>query len=77
MKLTRVPPLISGERPVAVQPTFAPALDAGWQRRLNLYAGRTLTAGALDAEQTHRAARLALTGQGVSPGVVYGLECAL
>jgi hypothetical protein len=77
MKITRLPKLITGERPVAVAPTFAPAIDAAWQRRLNLYAGRTLTAGALDAEQTHRGARLALSGQAISPGVVYGLECAI
>src|SRR6187549_2876297 len=77
MKVTRIPTLLSGERPVAVHPAFAPAIDARWQRRLNLYAGRTLTAGALDAEQTHRAARMALMAQGVSPGVVSGLECAV
>ena len=77
MKLTRLPSLLAGERPVAVHPAFAPFVDAAWQRRLNLYPGRTLTAQALDAEQTHRAARLALLGQALSAGVVQGLECTI
>jgi hypothetical protein len=77
MKLTRLPNLLPGERPLALAPELAPAVDARWQRRANLYAGRTLTAPTLRLEQTHRAARLTLSGQAVSAGIVEGLECAV
>jgi hypothetical protein len=73
MKVQPVSHPLAGEEIVAVQPEMKPTVDAGWRRRLNLYAGRSLSDTALTAEQRARAARLALLGEAVTPGVVTGL----
>lgn len=62
------------EHVVSVYPNLQPFVDETWQRRLNLYTGRSLSAEALQQEQTVRAGRLAHRGHMLSPGVVTGLE---
>ena len=68
---------IRGERVIAVQPPLVPAGQDGWNRRLNLYRGRSLSASALETEQAGRAGDLTTRAQAVSPGVVTGLEIEL
>ena len=65
-----------GEHVVGLAPPSS-ARVADWNRRLNLFTGRALSAEALIAEQQARNGRLALRGQLLSPGVVSGLESAL
>ena len=52
-------------------------MDAAWQRRLNALTGRTFDPTALTHEQEGRAGRLATRGQGLTTGVVRGLELGL
>ncbi|HEX8244603.1 MAG TPA: hypothetical protein VF541_13950, partial [Longimicrobium sp.] len=68
---------LAGEQVVGAAPGVMPVVDAGWQRRLHLYTGRSLSDAALGMEQAGRAGRLAMTGRGVSHGVVQGLEVGL
>ncbi len=68
---------IRGERVVAVDPPFVPDGQTGWNRRLNLYTGRSLSATALETEQRGRAGRLTTRAQSASHGVVTGLEIGL
>ena len=68
---------VAGEQVVGAQPPVQPSLDAGWQRRLNLYTGRSLGESALTLEQEGRAGRLAMSGRTWSHGVVSGLEVGL
>lgn len=78
---------LPGERLLAVVPTPAPQVDPEaatsaetrgfWRRRLRPYAGRTLTADALNTEQRHRGGLLAARGQLVSAGVITGLDVVL
>lgn len=77
MKVRPLPPLLDGERLIAVAPSPAPRVDPGWRRRLAFHPGRSLGHRALTAEQAHRAGRLATLGQVPSPGVVLGLEADL
>jgi hypothetical protein len=77
MKVFPVRNPLSGEQVVAVQPELVPRVEAGWRRRLRLFAGRSLSHTALNAEQRSRASRMALLAQGVTPGVVTGLEIGL
>ncbi|MDI1476561.1 hypothetical protein [Polyangium sp. y55x31] len=63
-----------GEHAVAVEPQMAPAVEAGWRARSNLYTGRTLTHTTLAGDQAAREGRLAIAGQWVTPGVVAGLD---
>lgn len=63
-----------GEQVVGATPPLAPTVDAGWQRRLNLFSGRSLSDTALTLEQEGRAGRLAMSGRALSHGVVSGLE---
>jgi len=74
-----VPPrgLQREEQAVAVLPPLAGRGGESWNRRLNLYAGRDLTANALAVEQRHRERHLARLGRTLSPGVVAGLEVAV
>lgn len=74
MKVTRTIKPLSGERIIGVRPTMKPETEAGWQRRLHLFTGRSLSDKALTTEQNSRAGRLATCGQLLSPGVVRGLE---
>ncbi|HEV3049872.1 MAG TPA: hypothetical protein VGX50_06175, partial [Longimicrobium sp.] len=65
---------LKGEQVVGASPPLAPVVDAGWQRRLNLFTGRSLSDTALTMEQEGRAGRLAMSGRALSHGVVSGLE---
>ncbi|MBS1874282.1 MAG: hypothetical protein JSU00_13785 [Acidobacteria bacterium] len=65
----------AGERVAGSSPLLASRVE-DWNRRLNLFSGRTLSDLALTAEQEGRAGRLALRGQAFSPGIVSGLEVA-
>ena len=77
----RIIPLSSplpGEHLAATSPVMRPETeDARWRLRLDFWAGRALTAEALELEQENRAARLAWRGRLATPGVVGGLEVAL
>ncbi|HEX6862524.1 MAG TPA: hypothetical protein VF414_06910, partial [Thermoanaerobaculia bacterium] len=77
MKVFPVRNPLAGEQVAAVQPEMKPRVETRWRRRLNLYAGRTLSHSALIAEQRARAGKMALLGQAVTPGVVTGLEIGL
>jgi hypothetical protein len=68
---------VEGEQVVESAPEIAPVIDAGWRRRLNLFAGRALSDTALRGEQEGRAGRLATAGQTFSHGVVHGLQVAV
>ena len=76
MSVTPIKNPFEGERVVGLSPTPA-ARVTDWNRRLNFFTGRTLSAAALIAEQEGKAGRLALRGQLTSPGVVLGLEIGL
>lgn len=62
------------ERLLALDPAPQPDLSGEWRRRLLAFPKRSLSAGALTAEQDQRAGRLALRGQMLAPGVVTGLR---
>jgi antitoxin (DNA-binding transcriptional repressor) of toxin-antitoxin stability system len=74
--ITPIAKPFGGERVVGLSPSPA-ARVTDWNRRLNLFTGRALSATALTNEQENRNGRAALLGQAVSPGVVLGLEAAL
>src|SRR5262249_42623610 len=76
MSVTPIESPFQGERVLGLSPT-PEARVADWNRRLNLFTGRALSASALIAEQSARNGRLALRGQMVSPGVVAGLEAGI
>jgi hypothetical protein len=77
MSTRPLPDPFPGERLLAVAPRPDGGQVTGWRRRLNGFAGRALAADALTREQQHRAGRLALLAQALSPGVVDGLAAAL
>jgi hypothetical protein len=64
---------LPNETVIAVEPPPS-AAAAGWRRRIRAFAGRSLSHLALRNEQEQRGGRLALRGQLVSPGVVFGFE---
>ena len=68
---------LNGEHVVDVSPPMQPDANLGWQRRLNLYSGRSLSDRALITEQQGRSGILATRGQLLSPGVITGLEVDL
>jgi hypothetical protein len=74
----RVEPIrgpLRGEFVAGAHPPLIPFLETDdWRRRLHLYTGRALSHTALTLEQRGRGGRLAVRGQMVSPGVVFGLE---
>lgn len=72
-----IEPPVEGEQLAAVVPKPSLVVDAGWRRRLNLFAGRSLSDVALQLEQGWRAGHLSSAGQRVSYGVVSGLEIGL
>jgi hypothetical protein len=74
MGATTIQDPIAGENLVAIEPELLQQVDPGWLHRLNLFAGRALTAPALQSEQLYRAGRLAILGQCVTAGTVTGLE---
>jgi hypothetical protein len=65
---------LPGEQVVALSPESAAESAAHWLARPNLFPGRTLTAPTLQRRQRWQAGRLALHGQTLTAGVVYGLE---
>jgi hypothetical protein len=77
MNVTPIANPLPGEHLAATSPVLQPETDAGWQQRLNFWAGRSLTAEALELEQENRAARLATWGRVSTSGIVAGLEVAL
>ncbi len=77
MKVWPIKKPFKNEHIVGVQPALEPDVDAGWNRRLNLFTGRALSDTALKAEQAGRAGRMATRGQMVSPGVVTGLQLSV
>jgi hypothetical protein len=64
---------IAGEQLLAVVPEFN-SHKGGWNKRLNLFSGRSLSDLALQAEQNNRSGHLALLGQLRSAGVISGLQ---
>jgi hypothetical protein len=77
MNVTPIANPLPGEHLAGTSPVLQPETDAGWQQRLNFWAGRALTAEALELEQENRAARLATWGRVSTSGIVAGLEVAL
>lgn len=78
MRPTRIVSPLPGEHLVGTAPVMRPeTTGAGWRLRLHYWAGRALTAEALELEQGHRAGRLAWRGRVPTPGIVTGLEVAL
>ncbi|MDM0011749.1 hypothetical protein QTH87_04790 [Variovorax sp. J22P168] len=68
---------LAGERVIALSPENATDASTFWQRRLNLFAGRALSAGALAQRQAWQAGHIAQRGQDRVPGTVDGLEALL
>lgn len=77
MNVTPIANPLTGEHLAATSPVLKPETEAGWPQRLNFWAGRALTAEALELEQENRAARLATWGRVPTSGIVSGLEVAL
>lgn len=77
MKIFPLKNSLAGEQVIGVVPELALNVNAGWQRRMNLYTGRNLSDSALTMEQNERAGRLATAGQMFSLGVVNGLEVVM
>ena len=78
MKIFPIASPLPGEHLAATSPVMRPETDvARWRLRLNFWAGRALTADALELEQENRAARLAWRGRAARSGIVKGLEIAL
>ena len=73
MNASPIPRPIDGEQFLAVVPEFNSNKD-GWNKRLNLFNGRSLSDLALQAEQNNRSGHLALLGQLRSAGVISGLQ---
>jgi hypothetical protein len=74
---------LPGEHLARTWPTMRRHLDnsrplshPGWRVRLRFWAGRALTADALELDQENRAAHLAWRGRQVTAGIVNGLETA-
>ena len=62
------------EHVLATDPVMRLELPGVWRRRINAFPNRALSAAALTAEQEMRTGLLRLRGQGVSPGLVTGLD---
>jgi hypothetical protein len=77
MKVVPIPSPLPGERVLATSPAMRPDTDARWRQRIHYWAGRSLTAEALELDQENRAARMAWLGRLMTPGIVSGLEVAL
>ncbi len=76
MSVTQIQNALPGESLIGIEPELLQQVDDPglWLRRLSLFPGRTLTAGALKSEQRYRAGRLAILGQCVTQGTVKGLD---
>jgi hypothetical protein len=74
MSITPIQKPLSGESVVALSPENASEAASVWRARPNFFAGRALTAPTLERRQRWQAGRLALRGQGLTAGVIQGLE---
>jgi hypothetical protein len=74
MSVTPIKNALPGEDLIGIEPELLQQVDPGWLHRLSLFAGRALTAAALQSEQAYRAGRLAILGQCVTQGTVKGLD---
>ncbi|MGB8167340.1 MAG: hypothetical protein WCF18_07590, partial [Chthoniobacteraceae bacterium] len=77
MNVVQIASPLPNEHLAATSPALRLETAADWHQRLNFWAGRALTAEALETEQEHRAAHLAWRGRMTTAGVVTGLEVAL
>ncbi len=68
---------IKDEHVIGTDPPLRPELPGVWRRRINPFLGRSLSDRALTAEQEVRAGIQRLRGQGVTAGVVSGLDVLL
>lgn len=68
---------LADEHVIGTDPPLRPELPGVWNRRLNAFTGRALSARALSAEQQARSGIQRLRGQGVTAGVVSGLDVML
>lgn len=68
---------LAGERVLALSPENATEASTFWQRRLHLFAGRALSAGALAQRQAWQAGHIAQRGQDWVPGTVDGFEAVV
>lgn len=65
---------LDDEHVIGVDPPLRPELPGVWRRRINPFAGRALSDRALTAEQESRNGLQRLRGQGVTAGVISGLD---
>src|SRR5262245_9510138 len=65
---------LADEHLIGTDPQLAPSVAGFWRRRINPFAGRSLSDRALTAEQEVRAGMQRLRGQSVSAGVIAGLD---
>ena len=77
MNVAQIISPLPGEHLAATSPKMLPEMEADWRQRLNFWAGRALTAEALELDQEHRAAHLAWQGRIPTAGIVTGLEVAV
>ena len=71
MRINQISSPLPGEHLAATSPVMRPETDdARWRLRLDFWAGRALTAEALELEQENRAAQLAWRGRLASPGKI-------
>lgn len=68
---------IKDEHVIGTDPPLRPELPGVWRRRINPFLGRSLSDRALTAEQDVRSGIQRLRGQGVTAGVVSGLDVLL
>lgn len=66
-----------GESVLGISPPLDRTVEPVWNRRANLYTGRSLSDTILTVEQTGRAGHLAATGAMLSSGTVQGLDVVL
>lgn len=65
------------EHVIGTDPPLRPELPGVWRRRINPFLGRALSDRALTAEQDARAGMQRLRGQGVTAGIISGLDLML
>ncbi len=65
------------EHVIGTDPPLRPELPGVWRRRINPFLGRALSDRALTAEQEARAGIQRLRGQGVTAGIINGLDLML
>ena len=68
---------LPGERVLALSPENAAEAATFWRRRPNMFAGRALSAGALQQRQAWQSGHIAHRGQHRVPGTVDGFEAVL